>query len=287
MPIVATCSHCHATFEANDRLADKNIRCPKCGEVIRISSGAATPGATTFRGAPAMSRNLMDDAEIPIKDPLADRAAHSLARKKFRRQLMLWSVLLTFVVIIGVGIFIAYEKVQTMKLPVATTSGIHLPPPPLADQLNWETFEGRDDWSIQFPDVPQETTADGTTTVWLDAGPDWGRFLVEVRQESNNDWNNLTGQISVDEAKRNVQSANLLSIADRRSLFATGYQVHRIRLAGDLPMQGAQSAITYKFSVDGATYTILWQGKTSDADSQVVRHFFVSFQRKGAAPLSG
>ncbi|UUO06924.1 zinc-ribbon domain-containing protein [Blastopirellula sp. J2-11] len=287
MPIVATCSHCHATFEANDRLADKKIRCPKCGEVIRISSGAATPGATTFRGAPALSRNLMDDAEIPIKDPLADRAAHSLARKKFRRRLMLWSVLLTFVAIIGVGIYIAYQKVQTMKMPVAAAGGIIIPPPPLADQLHWSTFESPNDWSIQFPDVPQESSADGTTTIWLDGGPDLGRFLVEVRQESNAAWNNLTGQISVEEAKREVNSANLLSVADRRSLFATGYQVHRIRLTGDIPMQGSHSAITYKFSVDGATYTILWQGKTSEAGSQVVRHFFVSFQRKGAAPLSG
>ncbi|MCC9606492.1 zinc-ribbon domain-containing protein [Blastopirellula sp. JC732] len=287
MSIVATCSHCHATFEANERLADKKVRCPKCGEVTRLVAGAATPGATTFRGAPAMSRNLMDDAEIPIKDPLADRAAHSLARRKFRRQATLFGVLLMFVVMIGVGIAIAYEKAQTLKLPTTTSRDAPLPPPPLTERLNWSKYENPEGWSIQFPDVPTESSKDDAATVWLQEDPEMGRFLVEVRNEANDDWNNLTGQIAVAEAKRNVESANLFSVSDRSSHFAGGAQIHRIRLTGDVPMEGLQAAIVYKFSLDGRTYTVLWQGDDPLTSSEVVRYYFITFQKNGSSLLSG
>ncbi|PQO44081.1 MJ0042-type zinc finger domain-containing protein [Blastopirellula marina] len=289
MPIVATCSHCQTTFEANDRLADKRVRCPKCGETIRLASGAATPGAKAFRGTPAMSRNLMDDAEIPIKDPLADRAALSLQKRNSRRQAIYWSVLLGFIVIIGVGIAIAVEKAQSIKLPtVSPSKGAVLPTaPPLDDGLTWNTYEGPADWSVQFPGVPQASSADGVDTVVLDGGAKLGRFLVEVRSEDNSDWNNLTGQISAEEAERSVDSANLLSISDRRSHFAGGGQVHRLRLSGMIPMEGNQAAIVYKFSLSGVTYTVLWQGNDAEAGSDVVRHFFISFQRNGSTILSG
>lgn len=289
MPIVATCSHCQTTFEANERLADKKVRCPKCGEAIRLASGAATPGAKSFRGVPAMSRNLMDDAEIPIKDPLADRAALSLEKRKFRRRAMFWTVLLGFVALIGVGIAIAVEKAQSIKLPTAPPAkGAVIPTaPPLADGVSWHTYESPAGWSIQFPGDPQESAENGVETVLLDGGPPLGRFLVEVRPEENRDWNNLTGQISVDEAQRSVESANLLSVSDRSSHFAGGGQVHRLRLSGSIPMEGSHAAIVYKFSLGGATYSVIWQGSEAEAGSDVVRHFFVSFQRNGSTLLSG
>lgn len=127
MPIVATCSHCHTSFEAKDRLADKMVHCPKCGEALRISSGAATPGAKTFRGAPPLSRNLGDDVEIPIRDPLADRAAHGIARRKNRRKVIFWVALVLFLALIGIGIAVAYGEFRTIELPTTGAGSAAVP----------------------------------------------------------------------------------------------------------------------------------------------------------------
>ncbi|TWT38673.1 zinc ribbon domain-containing protein [Blastopirellula retiformator] len=286
MPIVATCSHCRATFEAAERLADKKVRCPKCGEPTRIVSGADTPGPKTFRGAPAMSRNLIDDAEIPLKDPLADRAAQSLAKRKFRRQVMMIGSLLILAVVLGIGAKIALQEASSLEIPVGSTAR-GAGAPPLTDRLDWSPYKDPAGWSIQFPGSPTESVPDAGAPIWLCEDPEFGRFLVEVRDQANDDWNNLTGQISVAEAKRNVDSANLMDVSNRTSHFAGGAQVHRIRLAGDIPQEGPQAAIVYKFSLDGKSYTVLWQGDSSQAGSDVVRFFFVSFQKDGSTLLAG
>lgn len=76
MAIKATCGNCKSSFNAKDSLAGRNVKCPKCGEKLRVpgeKTGAAPakakkkkktkPSAGTFN----LMDDLLDEAKVKTK----------------------------------------------------------------------------------------------------------------------------------------------------------------------------------------------------------------------------
>lgn len=123
MPIAVTCRGCSKTYQVQDALDGKKIRCPKCSEVFTVRS--QTPDLVEDNEPDFMA--IDDDYELPIrrrkppKVKLEGKVPEKKKRKRVRREEPVevpWGTIITCLVGAAVVIVAGAVFVFPILLPV-------------------------------------------------------------------------------------------------------------------------------------------------------------------------